>query len=96
MVVKDLAQNLYSTNPNYILPEAEFWLVLSHEKTISVRAQYTMFDFVSDLGGFWGAIILIPSQLMTYYNSKMLMKTLTDETGFAHQQRHSRKRKIQG
>ena len=62
---------------------------------MSERTQYTVFDFLSDLGGFWGALILMPKYLMAFYSSKMFAKQLTDESKFTYSPgEKKRKRKV--
>ena len=40
------------------------------------RSPYTVFILLGDFGGFQGAVILIPSFLMSFYSAKMFERSL--------------------
>ena len=46
-------------------------LVISNQKYEHERRFYTLMTLVEDIGGFQGAIILLPAFLMSFYSPKM-------------------------
>jgi len=54
------------------------------------RAKYTVLALLADLGGFYGAIILIPSQLVSFYASRMLARSVAANTSKVKKPRDQR------
>ena len=83
----------YPSHPDQNLPQMKIEFVLSRYKVLNERTQYTAFDFLSDIGGFWGALILLPNYFMAFYNSKMFAKQLTDESKFTYLAKQKKKKR---
>ena len=56
---------------NTTLPKAEVFFQLSDQHYFFERTPYTILTLIGDLGGFQGAIVLLPSFLMSFYSAKM-------------------------
>ena len=62
------------------VPVADIKISLSDKKHLYERNSYTIMNLLADLGGFQGAIIMIPYPLMSLYSSHMLRRSLTNQT----------------
>ena len=51
--------------------EIQFLLRLSANKYIYERNVYTFFSLIGDIGGFNGAIVILPTFLMAIYSERM-------------------------
>ena len=58
------------------LPEALIKLMMSDKRHFYERSRYTFFTLLSDFGGFKEAVMLLPVQIMSFYASKMLSKSI--------------------
>ena len=56
-----------------------FEFILSNKKHTLEREAYTFFALIGDLGGFNGAIIILPSFLMTLYSSRIFDAQLLED-----------------
>ena len=68
----------YSDRPDVALPQSRTQFTLSSTYHSFERQRYTVFALIGDLGGFLGAIVIIPTQLMSYYASGMLSRSLAN------------------
>ena len=57
----------------------EHFIELSEKQLVMSRTFYSFFQLISDIGGFNGAIIILPAFLMGIYSSKMYEAELTKE-----------------
>ena len=57
----------YSPNPKLL----QYEFKLSNQKYTYTRQVYTVMTMIGDLGGFYGAIVIIPAFLMTIYSENM-------------------------
>ena len=70
----------YKDRPFDALPITSVEIYLGGKKNIYERSKYTIFTLLGDLGGFYGAIVLIPSSFMSLYASKILTQSLSSQT----------------
>ena len=61
------------------LPHIEFRLELSNTLYESERQVYTVFTMIGDIGGFNGAIIILPSFLLAQYSGAMYTSAIQEE-----------------
>ena len=61
------------------LPNIEFRLELADTLHESERQVYTVFTMIGDIGGFNGAIIILPSFLMAQYSGAMYTSAIQEE-----------------
>ena len=52
---------------------------LSHNKYIYERSVYTFFSLIGDVGGFNGAIVILPTFLMAIYSERMYQGSIQSE-----------------
>ena len=64
---------------------------LHHLERVYERQSYTFMMMVGDIGGFNGAVIVIPTLFMSYYNSLMYQYEVTSEIPI--KKKRSRKQK---
>ena len=57
----------------------EIMFVLSPQVTTYEREAYTLMTLIADVGGFNGAIIILPSFFMSIYSSKMYEESVSRE-----------------
>ena len=62
------------------LPQVEITIYLSSKKIIYERTKYSFFTLLSDFGGFYGAIIMIPNLFFSFYAQNMFSKSITSQT----------------
>ena len=62
-----------------MLPSLDVRIELSDIRNSQSRSPYTVFILLGDFGGFQGAIILIPSFLMSLYSSRMFERSLASD-----------------
>jgi len=77
------------------LPKFEVQLLLGREIMSSERASYTFFTVLGDVGGFNGAIVILPSFLMSFYSQQMYNKSVAAETPIRRPARRNNKHKKQ-
>ena len=53
------------------MPQPRIEIILDKRTHLSERKAYTFFTLIGDLGGFYGAIVILPSLFMNWYSSKM-------------------------
>ena len=70
----------YKDRPFDALPITSVEIYLGGKKNIYERSKYTIFTLLGDLGGFYSAIVLIPSSFMSLYASKILTQSLSSQT----------------
>ena len=58
------------------LPVAQFSLTMADYRHFYERSKYTFFTLLSDFGGFNEAVMLLPAQIMSFYASRMLSKSI--------------------
>ena len=58
------------------LPFAHFRLLMAEKRHFYERSKYTFFTLLSDFGGFKEAVMLLPAQIMSFYASRMLSKSI--------------------
>ena len=51
--------------------EIQVEFLLSENKYVYERSVYTFFSMIGDVGGFNGAIVILPTFLMTIYSERM-------------------------
>ena len=67
-----------STNSiNSVIPDFKLIFTLSDSETILIRESYSLMMMVGDIGGFNGAIIIIPTFLMLFYSERMFKLAIT-------------------
>ena len=59
--------------------EINFRIKLSNKVHTYERQVYTIFTMVSDIGGFYGAIVIIPTLFVQFYSSRMFNMSLQEE-----------------
>ena len=70
----------YTGHEDKALPIAELKVFLSDKRHKYERTRYSVMNLLSDYGGFQGAIVMIPSPLMSLYASGMLRRSLANQT----------------
>ena len=73
------------------LAQARVQLHLSDRKHIYNRQKYSLFMLLSDFGGFQGAVIMIPYNIMSFYAASMLAKSLTSQLPVISTSSHKKK-----
>ena len=71
---KDYA--IFNENPIHVLPRVSLEFLLFDEKRVIERKAYTFMILIGDIGGFSGAIIMLPSLFMSWYSSKMFSASI--------------------
>ena len=69
----------YKTPGGDALPKYEATMVLSDQKNELERAAYTLFIFIGDMGGFWGAIVGLVNSVMSWYSARMYQSSVFAE-----------------
>ena len=71
--VNFLSVETMANNESDIESEAEFsaTFMLADNKYIYERSVYTFFTLIGDVGGFNGAIIILPTFIMSIYSERM-------------------------
>ena len=54
-------------------------MMLSSNKYVYERSVYTFFTLIGDVGGFNGAIIILPTFLMAIYSERMYQGSIQEE-----------------
>lgn len=62
-----------------IQPKGVFEVFLSNQKYENERKVYTLMTLIGDIGGFQGAIIILPTFLLSFYAPKMFEAQLLSE-----------------
>ena len=65
---------------------------LSDKDVKMERTFYSIFNLVSDIGGFNGAIIIFPSFVMSYYNASAYTRDITRQIPVRYTKRKARRR----
>ena len=60
-------------------PEISLQIKLSNKIHTYERQIYTIFTVVSDIGGFYGAIVIIPTFFVQFYSSRLFSASLQKE-----------------
>ena len=55
------ARARYPDRPNSALPSSQALFALGQKQHVYERSKYTLFTLIGDLGGFLGAVVLVPS-----------------------------------
>ena len=59
--------------------QVEIRLTLSNLKYQYERSVYTVFTLIGDVGGFNGAIVILPTFIMTIYSERMFKGAISEE-----------------
>ena len=70
---------IYSLEDTGRAAELSISFALQKKITTYERQVYTFFIMLGDIGGFWGAIILVPTSFMSYYSGQMFNASLQSE-----------------
>ena len=62
------------------LPMFELNLELANKMMTAERSKYTLFVLLGDIGGFNGAIMILPAYLMSFYSEKMYQQAVAGQT----------------
>ena len=73
----------------------EFVLNLSEKEQIYERNAYNMFTLIGDIGGFNGAIVILPSYLMSIYSSQMFKMALSQDFKVHKSKKSKKKNRLQ-
>jgi len=68
-----------SEDTSYSLPEFTVNFKLGTTRNDYERSPYTFFTLLGDIGGFYEAILLLPTFLMSFYSASMFQKSLTSD-----------------
>ena len=60
-------------------PLFEISIIQSDRKKTYERTTWTFFSFIGDVGGFNGAIGILPTYLMSYYSARMYQASIFNE-----------------
>ena len=60
-------------------PKAQIEIMLSNQKYEYERKVYTLMTLIGDIGGFQGAIFMIPAFLLSFYTPKMFEASLLSD-----------------
>ena len=60
---------------------ADMWVIvtLSNKKYLYERSVYTFFSLIGDIGGFNGAIVILPTFIMSIYSDRMYKNAISGE-----------------
>ena len=67
------------TEDLYGIPTIQVLLALSNRKYLYERSVYTLFTLIGDVGGFNGAIVILPTFLMAIYSERMFKGSISEE-----------------
>ena len=73
--------------------KVEVVLNLSDKEQIYERSAYNMFTLIGDIGGFNGAITILPSYFMSIYSSQMFKMALSQDFKVHKSAKRSKKKK---
>ena len=73
-------------------PRSIVELILSNKKYEHERKVYTILILVGDIGGFQGAIFMIPAFFLSFYTPKMFEKSLLQDMPIKKKKQHKRRR----
>ena len=59
--------------------QVEIRLTLSNLKYQYERSVYTFFTLIGDVGGFNGAIVILPTFIMTIYSERMFKSAISED-----------------
>ena len=77
-------------------PKAIIELLLSDQKFEYERKVYTLMTLIGDIGGFQGAIIILPAFLLSFYTPKMFEAQLLSEMPIKKRKKQRRVQQPQG
>ena len=59
--------------------KASLLIYLDEFSFLAERSQYTILELISDIGGFWSAIVFIPEVFAIQYASRILFKSMAQD-----------------
>ena len=62
------------------MPKASMTIMLSDTRYKYTRSKYTFFQLLGDFGGFNGAIIMLPTVLVSFYTQRMFNAAVARDT----------------
>lgn len=75
----ELSEGIFYPESSFIVPKLELSLELAATQRFAERQAYTFFTLLGDVGGFNGAIIMLPAYMMSWYSAKMFQDSLLQE-----------------
>lgn len=74
-----LSEGVTYPGSSFVVPKLMLALELAATQRFAERQAYTFFTLLGDVGGFNGAIIMLPAYMMSWYSAKMFQDSLLQE-----------------
>ena len=94
LTIDSLIESRNNKPYNNELTSLEIKISISNRKNSLDRQVYSLLTLASDVGGFNGAIVIIPTYLMSFYSLRMFNASLLEEMPVRKNKKKTRSKKI--